>query len=183
MTCRSGWPTTCWDGFPVALTSAWRNGWRTSTHYVDEGLERCHSLQAATRSATLTADLYCQLVDRLASDIEVKSLDHSTTLFLHDSTFPNITKVTHQKPLAFEWKALPHSSHSPDLAPTDYYPFPLLSNAAAAETFTDEDDTVEQFADWTISTCQTQKRSTLQASEVKKSDGIWWSLLSFFSAF
>ena len=74
---------------------------------------------------TITADLYCQQLDRLAQKLKGKQ---DRIYFLHDSTRPHVAKLTRQKLLELEWVTIPHPPYSPDLAPTDYYLFRSLSN-------------------------------------------------------
>lgn len=92
------------------------------------------------RNTTLTADLYCQQLDRLAAKIVEKRPNHGTVRFLHDNARPHTARVTRQKLIDFGWEVLPHPPYSPDLAPTDYHLFLSLSNAMQGKTFIDEDD-------------------------------------------
>lgn len=92
------------------------------------------------RNETLTADLYCQQLDRLAAKIAEKRPNHGTIRFLHDNARPHIARMTRQKLLDLGWEVLPHPPYSPDIAPTDYHLFLSLSNAMQGKTFDDEDD-------------------------------------------
>ena len=86
---------------------------------------------------TITADLYCQQLDRLAQKLKGKQ---DRIYFLHDSTRPHVAKLTRQKLLELEWVTIPHPPYSPDLAPTDYYLFRSLSNHLREIKLDDEND-------------------------------------------
>ncbi|CAF1550054.1 unnamed protein product, partial [Adineta ricciae] len=81
---------------------------------------------------TVTADLYCQQLDRVAAKPHGKQ---NRIYFLHDNARTHIAKLTREKLLKLGWITLPHPPYSPDLAPTDYQLFRSLSNY-----FGDEND-------------------------------------------
>lgn len=91
------------------------------------------------RNTTITADLYCQQLDRLALKIAEKRPNHGTIRFLHDNARPHTARVTRQKLLDIGWEVMPHPPYSPDLAPTDYHLFLSLSNAIQGKTFDNQD--------------------------------------------
>jgi histone-lysine N-methyltransferase SETMAR len=74
---------------------------------------------------TITADLYCQQLDRVAAKLQGKQ---DRIYFLHDNARPHIAKSTREKLLKLGWVTVPHPPYSPDLAPTDYHLFHSLSN-------------------------------------------------------
>ena len=76
-------------------------------------------------SCTITADLYCQQLNRVAAKLKGKQ---DRIYFLHDNARPHVAKSTHQKLLSLEWITIPHPPYSPDLAPTDYHLYRSLSN-------------------------------------------------------
>jgi histone-lysine N-methyltransferase SETMAR len=86
---------------------------------------------------TITADPYCQQLDRVAEKLKGK-LDR--VYFLHDNARPHIAKSTREKLLKLGWITVPHLPYSPDLAPTDYHLFRSLSNYLRDKTFDDEND-------------------------------------------
>ena len=90
-------------------------------------------------NTTITADLYCQQLDALATKIAEKRPNHGPIRFLHDNARPHTARVTRQKMLDLGWEVLPHPPYSPDLAPSDYHLFLSLSNAMQNLRFDDGD--------------------------------------------
>jgi len=86
---------------------------------------------------TITADLYCQQLDRVAAKLQGKQ---DRIYFLHDNARPHIAKSTRKKLLKLGWITIPHPSYSPDLAPTDYHLFHSLANYLREKKFNDETD-------------------------------------------
>jgi histone-lysine N-methyltransferase SETMAR len=84
---------------------------------------------------TVTADLYCQQLDRVAQKLKGKQ---DRVYFLHDNARPHIAKSTREKLLKLGWVTIPHPPYSPDLAPTDYHLFRSLSNHLREKKFDDE---------------------------------------------
>jgi histone-lysine N-methyltransferase SETMAR len=75
--------------------------------------------------STVTADVYCEQLDRVAAQLQGKQ---DKVYFLHDSARPHIAKSTRQKLLELGWIVLPHPPYSPDLALTDYHLFRSLAD-------------------------------------------------------
>jgi histone-lysine N-methyltransferase SETMAR len=65
---------------------------------------------------TITADLYCQQFDRVATKFQGKQ---DRIYFLHDNIRPHIAKSTREKLVKLGWITVTHPPYSPDLAPTD----------------------------------------------------------------
>jgi histone-lysine N-methyltransferase SETMAR len=86
---------------------------------------------------TVTADLYCQRLDRVAAKLHRKQ---DRIYFLHANATPYIAKLTREKLLKLGWITIPHPPYSPDLAPTDYHLFRPLSNYLGDKNFDDEND-------------------------------------------
>ena len=84
---------------------------------------------------TITADLYCQQLNRIAAKLKGKQ---DRIYFLHDNARPYVAKSTRQKLLSLEWITIPHPPYSPDLAPTDYHLNRSLSNYLREKKFNDE---------------------------------------------
>ena len=91
-------------------------------------------------NTNLTATLYCQQLDRLATKIAEKRSNHSTIRFLHDNARPHTARMTHQKLLDLGWEAMPHPPYSPNLAPTNYHLFLSLSSGMQGKTFDNPKD-------------------------------------------
>jgi len=88
-------------------------------------------------NCTITADLYCEQLDRVAAKLHKKQ---DRIYFLHDNARPRIAKSTREKLLKLGWVTVPHPPYSPDLAPTDYHLFRSLSNHLREKKFNDEND-------------------------------------------
>ena len=86
---------------------------------------------------TITADLYCQQLERVAEKLEGKQ---NEIYYLHDNARPHVAKSTRQKLLDLGWITVAHPPYSPDLAPTDYHLFRSLSNHLRDKKFDDEND-------------------------------------------
>jgi histone-lysine N-methyltransferase SETMAR len=86
---------------------------------------------------TITADLYCKQLDRVATKFQGKQ---DRIYFLHDNARPHSAKSTREKLLKLGWVTLSHPPYSPDLAPTDYHFFCSLSNHLLEKKFEDEND-------------------------------------------
>lgn len=91
-------------------------------------------------NTSITADLYCDQLDRLATQIQQKRPGHGPVRFLHDNARPHTAIRTRQKLLNLGWEVLNHPPYSPDLAPSDYYLFLSISNALRNKRFKDEDE-------------------------------------------
>ena len=84
---------------------------------------------------TVTADLYCQQLDRVAQKLKGK---HDRIYFLHDNARSRVAKSTREKLLELGWVTILHPAYSPDLALTDYHLFRSLSNHLREKKFDDE---------------------------------------------
>ena len=84
---------------------------------------------------TITADLCCQQLDRVAAKFKGK---HHRIYFLHDNARPDVAKSTRQKLLSLGWITIPHPHYSSDMAPTDYHLYRSLSNYLQEKKFNDE---------------------------------------------
>ena len=84
---------------------------------------------------TVTADLYCQQLNRVAAKLKGKQ---DRIYLLHDKARLHVAKSTRQKLLSLGWITIPHPPYSPDLAPTDYHLYRSLSNYLSEKKFNDE---------------------------------------------
>lgn len=92
------------------------------------------------QGTTITADLYCQQLQRLAEKIAETRPQHGVVRFLHDNARPHVAKATRQKLIELGWEVLPHPPYSPDLAPSDYHLFRALSHAIEGKSFANEEE-------------------------------------------
>ncbi|CAF4933789.1 unnamed protein product, partial [Rotaria socialis] len=94
---------------------------------------------------TITADLYCKQLDRVAAKLQGKQ---DKIYFLHDDARPHIAKSTREKLLKLGWITVPHPPYSPDLAPTDYHLYRSPSNRLNEKKFDDEKHLKMDLADF-----------------------------------
>lgn len=93
---------------------------------------------------TITADVYCEQLERVKEALAEKRPHRKKILILHDNATPHTAKKTKRKLLGLGWEVLPHPPYSPDLAPTDFKLFLSLHNALRGKIF----ETVEQVRDF-----------------------------------
>ena len=84
---------------------------------------------------TITTDLYCQQLNRVAAKLKGKQ---DRIYFLHDNARSHVAKSTRRKLLSLGWITIPHPPYYPDLAPTDSHLYRSLSNYLRDEKFNDE---------------------------------------------
>lgn len=97
-------------------------------------------------NTTITAEVYCAQLDRLATAIQQHRPVQTVVRFLHDNARPHVAKLTRQKLIDLGWEVLPHPPYSPDLAPSDYHLFLALSNSLRDLSFENEDALQEKLA-------------------------------------
>jgi histone-lysine N-methyltransferase SETMAR len=102
--------------------------------------------------STITADVYCEQLDRVAEKLQGKQ---DKVYFLHDDNArPHIAKKsTHQKLLELGWSILPHPSYSPDLAPIHYHLFRSFTNL----TWVRKNSTMKMTLKWDLKNFFDQK--------------------------
>jgi histone-lysine N-methyltransferase SETMAR len=91
---------------------------------------------------TITADLYCQQLDRLQQALIEKRpalVNRRGVILQHDNARPHSAKITQQKIRDLGWEVLPHPPYSPDIAPSDYDLFRSLQHFLSGKTFGDID--------------------------------------------
>ena len=66
---------------------------------------------------------------------------HEAIIFHHDNTRPHIAIPVMNYLENSGWEVLPHSTYSPDLAPSDYHLFRSMQNALTGIQFTSEQGT------------------------------------------
>jgi hypothetical protein len=81
---------------------------------------------------SVTADLYCKQLHKFRTALLNKRPGHGNKCakvrLLVDNAKPHMAKVTWQTLEKLRWEMKPHPSYSPDLSPTNYHLFQLLSN-------------------------------------------------------
>jgi histone-lysine N-methyltransferase SETMAR len=90
---------------------------------------------------TITANIYCQQLDRLKAAIKEKrpSLANRKGVILHqDNARPHTAIATRQKIKEFGWELLPHPPYSADIAASDYHLFRSLQHFLDGQDFEDK---------------------------------------------
>lgn len=88
---------------------------------------------------TITADYYCEQLERLREEIiRLRPLQRQVR-FLHDNARPHVATVTRQKLLDLGWEVLVHPPYSPDLAPSDFHLFRSLQNHLRGKEYVSND--------------------------------------------
>lgn len=80
------------------------------------------------QNTTVTAEVYCEQLERVKYALARKFPNLTRVKFLHDNARPHVARITVQKLSEFGWEILPHPPYSPDLAPTDFHLFLSLQN-------------------------------------------------------
>lgn len=87
---------------------------------------------------TVTADLYCQQLERLNQALIVKHpalVNRKGVILQHDNARPHSAKQTQQKIRDLGWELLPHPPYSPDISPSDYCLFRSMQHFLSGKTF------------------------------------------------
>lgn len=97
---------------------------------------------------TITAEVYCQQLDRVAEALAQKRPHRQQHLFLHDNARPHTARLTQGKLAQLGWEVLPHPPYSPDLAPTDFKAFRSLQNWLNQKNFASEEELRNSLQAW-----------------------------------
>ncbi|KAK6760959.1 hypothetical protein RB195_022143 [Necator americanus] len=103
------------------------------------GVHGIYRFELLPDSTTVTAEVYCAQLQRLAENIRKEHPKLDNVRLLHDNARPHIAKKTSQKILELGWEVLPHLPHNPDLAPSDYHLFRSLQHHLEEKQYDDRD--------------------------------------------
>lgn len=87
---------------------------------------------------TITAELYCQQLDRLHKQLLVKRpglVNRKEVILQHDNARPHAAKLNQEKIKQLNWEVLPHPPYSPDIAPSDFYLFRSMQHCMKNKNF------------------------------------------------
>ena len=90
------------------------------------------------QDTTMTATYYVQnVLSQVKSAINEQrpKVSTSRTLLLHDNAGPHKARATTQSLRELGIQVLPHPAYSPDLAPCDFWLFPILKDRLAGRKF------------------------------------------------
>ncbi|GBM25548.1 hypothetical protein AVEN_272544-1 [Araneus ventricosus] len=79
---------------------------------------------------TSDAAVSCQTLRRLRRAILTSGI-----VLIHDNDRPHIAVVTQQLLEQFKWEVSDHPAYSPDLATSDFHPFPELKDSQGGQSF------------------------------------------------
>ncbi|GFO45365.1 histone-lysine N-methyltransferase SETMAR [Plakobranchus ocellatus] len=98
----------------------------------------------------INAARYCSTLDRFKETIRRKrpGLLRRGVVLLHDNATPHSANLTQQWLQRYGWEILPHSAHSPDLAPSDFHLFGPLKRHLGGMVFETEDDLISELRNW-----------------------------------
>ncbi|KAK6764644.1 hypothetical protein RB195_024822 [Necator americanus] len=91
------------------------------------------SFELLLDNTTVTAEVYCAQLQRLADKIRKEHPMLDNVLLLHDNARPHIAKKTFQKILELGREVLAHPPHSLDLPPSYYHLFRSLQHCRSLE--------------------------------------------------
>lgn len=90
------------------------------------------------KDTTMTSQYYVQTVlpqVKKSLDEQRPTVGTSRTLLLHDNAAPHKSRATTQSLQEQKIQVLPHPAYSPDLAPCDFWLFPILKDRLAGRKF------------------------------------------------
>ena len=91
------------------------------------------------KNQIVTAALYVQRMERVKMTIQENRPNRQrNVLLLHNNARPHIANMTKEVIQTHGWEVLPHPPYSPDLTPTDFHLFRLLSNAKRGISFNND---------------------------------------------
>jgi histone-lysine N-methyltransferase SETMAR len=108
------------------------------------------------RGVTMTAKLYCELLDELKIQIqllrrrELQNPSHNMH-FLHDNAPPHRAAITAAKLDEINLPTLRHPPYSPDLSPSDYFLFSSLKSSFKGQKFQNTIEIETAFRVWQTS--------------------------------
>lgn len=97
---------------------------------------------------TITAEVYCQQLDRVAAALAQKRPHRQHQIFLQDNARPHTARLTQRKLAQLGWEVLDHPPYSPDLAPSDYKAFRSLQNWLNGKEFATEEELRQSVQEW-----------------------------------
>ncbi|KAK6748367.1 hypothetical protein RB195_001159 [Necator americanus] len=103
------------------------------------GVHGIYRFELLPDNTTVTAEVYCAQLQRLADKIRKEHSKLDNVRLLHDNARPHIAKKNSHKILELGWEVLPHPPYSPDLAPSDCHFFRSLQYHLEEKRYDDRD--------------------------------------------
>jgi histone-lysine N-methyltransferase SETMAR len=131
-------------------------------------------LDILPRGQTITAEYYCQQIDKLVIAIRQKRrrLTQGPLLqnvyYHHDNARPHTAFITVDKLNDLGFHVIPHPPYSPDLAPSDFYLFSAMKSAIRGRNYNNSLDIQRDIEKWIDS-----KPAKFFADGINKLPGRW----------
>jgi len=102
------------------------------------------------KGPTINAEYYSSLLVQLKDILKEKCCGKVTkrVLFLHDNAPVHQTLATQKKQAYLGFQCLDHPPYSPDLAPSDYHPFPGLKKQLEGRHFSSDVEVIAAAETW-----------------------------------
>ncbi|KAK6728678.1 hypothetical protein RB195_005991 [Necator americanus] len=126
-------------GMVKKLEAAESTGWAPLLLETKNGVHGIYRFELLPDNTTVTAEVYCAQLQRLADKIRNEHPKLDNVRLLHDNARPHIAKKTFPKILELGWEVLPHPPYSPGLAPSDYHLFRSLQHHLEEKCYDDRD--------------------------------------------
>jgi histone-lysine N-methyltransferase SETMAR len=91
------------------------------------------------RGQTITANHYCQQLDKVQQKLMEKGVDTSQIFFHQDNARPHTSQQTLAKIEELGWTKINQPPYSPDIAPSDYHLFRSMDHFLRDRHFTEND--------------------------------------------
>lgn len=129
------------------------------------------------RGRTITGEYYSQLLIRLREAIKQKRRGKvgKGVMMLQDNAPPHTSHVAKAAMERCGFELLPHAPYSPDLAPSDYYLFPLLKEQLRGKHFGSDDEVVSAIEEWI-----NKQESGFFLNGLKKLESRWQKCIDVF---
>jgi transposase len=107
-------------------------------------------LEFLTGQKTINAQYYSTLLNKkVKSAIRLKRRKRQDSVcFLQDNVRLHTAALTMSTLLKLKWDVLPHSSYSPDLAPSDYHLFGPMKRVLGGKSFRNNDEVIAAVQSW-----------------------------------
>lgn len=114
---------------------------------------------------TITGAHYAHQLDQLMDIITVKrpGMKKKKIYFLQDNASPHTCDVAMKKIKDLHFELLPHPPYSPDLAPSDFFLFPLLKKFLAGRRYSCNDEVISAAEGFFDSLPKTDYRNGMQS--------------------
>ena len=98
------------------------------------------------KGKTITGAYYCELLDRLKTEIAIKRphLAKKKALYHHDNAPAHSSMIAQAKLHEIKFEMVPQPPYSPDLSPSDFYLFPNLKRWLTGQQFYSNEELIAE---------------------------------------